>query len=382
MIGLQMLGKDLFKVESNVDISYKRRKALILFYNPLIGNDAYYLYEFLSLKGSSNHFDELNKLLNSLRFSIDSFEECLKRLNKYKLLNTLKKKDEDVFIFVLNNPFTIEEFINDDLLVRDFILKTSGQYYQMLISDLKATSKHKGFDDVSYRFDLSELSNWNKDNETFLKPVNKDNYDFGTYFDINVFLEDISLYIFPLKYRTPELLKQIATLADLYNISYDQMRLILSKTVKQGESDFNLDYFKYMCQNCNVNYNYVSDGVYNVPCLSFLMSKQNGKEATPVDKKLLYNLSFDYHLNPEVINALIEYVLDNNNNTLVEKYVYTLASDLHRNDVKTADDCKMRLNAPKKAKKQVNKEEVYDASNNTSLSNEEIEAFNKLRGVK
>ena len=47
-----------------------------------------------------------------------------------------------------------------------------------------------------------------------------------------------------------------------------------------------------------------------------------------------------------------------------------------------ADGCKMRLNASKKAKKQVNKEEVYDASNNTSLSNEEIEAFNKLRGVK
>ena len=160
------------------------------------------------------------------------------------------------------------------------------------------------------------------------------------------------------------------------------MRLILSKTVKQGESEFNLDYFKYMCQNCNDNYNYVGEGVYNVPCLSFLMSKQNGKEATPVDKKLLYNLSFDYHLNPEVINALIEYVLDNNNNTLVEKYVYALASDLHRNDIKTADDCKKRLNAPKKARKQVVKEEVYDSSNNASLSNEEIEAFNKLRGGK
>ncbi len=375
-----MLGKDLFKVESNVDISYQRRKALILFYNPLIGNDAYYLYESLSLKGSSNHFDELNKLLNSLRFSIDTFEECLKRLNKYKLLNTLKKKDEDSYIFVLNNPFTINEFISDDLLVRDFILKTSGQYYQMLISDIKVLSKHKGFDDVSYRFDVSELSSWNKENESFLNVQTNDNYDFGTYFDINVFLEDVSLYILPLKYRTPEILKQIATLADLYNINYDQMRLILSKTVKQGESDFNMDYFKYMCQNSYDNYKYVSEGVYNVPCLSFLMSKQNGKEATPVDKKLLYNLAFDYHLVPEVINALIEYVLDNNNNTLVEKYVYQLAADLHRNDIKTAQDCKIRLNAPKKTKKPKEKLEVYDSSNNTSLSDDEIEAFNKLRG--
>ena len=118
-----MLGNDLFKVEADLDLSYKRRKSLILFYGPLIGNDAFYLYEFLSIKGTSFSFEEINKLLNSLRISIDDFEECLNKLNQYKLLKTLKKKDENKYIFVLDNPKTQEEFIKDDLLVREFILK-------------------------------------------------------------------------------------------------------------------------------------------------------------------------------------------------------------------------------------------------------------------
>ena len=58
-----MLGKDLFIVESKVDLSAKRYESLILFYNHLIGNDAHYLYEFLVLKGSGSTLHLLMSLV-------------------------------------------------------------------------------------------------------------------------------------------------------------------------------------------------------------------------------------------------------------------------------------------------------------------------------
>lgn len=375
-----MLGSDLFKVESKVDLSYKRRKALILFYNPLIGNDAHYLYEFLCLKDSSSRFYELNDLLNSLRYTIDQFEESIRRLNKYRLVNTLKKKEEDTYIFVLNDPLSAEEFVNDDLLSRDFILKTSGKYYQSLLSEVRSVGKHKGFEDVSCHLDPSELSSWTSDKETYLKKNDTIDYNFGTCFDINAFLKECEINAFPMKYRTPEVVKEIAMMGDLYNIDSESMRPLVFSCIKTGDPEFNLNSFRFRCQKYKAPYKNVEEGIYNVPCITFLMSKLNGKEATVLDRKIIFNLANEYHLNVEVINALLEFVLENNDNKLIEKYIYSLANDMHHNDVKTAKECIERLNGKNKNKSHVFKEPTYDDSKNIKATEEELEALRRMRG--
>ena len=158
------------------------------------------------------------------------------------------------------------------------------------------------------------------------------------------------------------------------------MRPLVFGSIKNGDPEFNLNYFKFRCQKFNPAYKVIEKGNYNVPCLSFLISKFNGKEATILDKKIIYNLANEYHLNSEVINALIEYVLVNNNNTLVEKYIYALANDLHHNDIKTAKECLERLNiSNKKVIKHQYKEPKYDASNNIIPSKEELEALERMR---
>lgn len=387
-----MLGKDLFKVEVKADLSYRRNKSLILFYNPLIGNDAFYLYEFLCLKGTGSSFEELNKLLNSTRLSIDNFENCLKNLNKYGLLTTLKKKDEEKsdecrYIFILENPLDYDEFTKDALLVRDFILKMGGQYYQMLISDIRSFSKHRGFDDVSYKFDLKELESWNANDEKFLKPLNasEELYNFNTMFDVNILLEDMSPLLFPIRFRTNENLKEIARLADLYNISYDKMRIIISKTLKSDSKSLDLKELKNRCIASLPDYRVIEKGNYNVPCELFLMNKQDGKEATPYDKKIIYELSSKYHLPPEVINVLIEYTLDNCDNHLIEKFMYSIASDLHRNGIDTFDKALEFLNGTKSKTRKTQRKEseiVYDSSKNEEITPEQLAAIRKFRNQK
>lgn len=374
-----MLGKDLYKTEVYADINANNHKALILFYAPLIGKDALYLYEYLVEIGNKYDFEELNNLLNTINYSIDNLERCLDKLNEYHLIRTYKKQEEDVYLFVVNSPLSIKEFIKDDLFVRDFILKTSGEYYQNLISELRTFYKPNGFDDISKKYDPSQLKSWSKEDETFLKDINDKTYRFDTLFDINVFLKDVSNTLFPIKYRTYDNLKEIAKLADLYNISYDKMRYFISETYKTGDQNLNLNLLKYKCQNAIPDYKYIENGVYDVPCLSFLMSKQEGKEVSPFDKKLIYNLANEYNLKPGVINVLLEHGLNNCDNRLLEKYLYPIASDLHRNNIDTASKALERLNRYEKPKKKIENIEKYDDSKNPEFTSERKKALMERR---
>ena len=64
------------------------------------------------------------------------------------------------YIFVFHNPMEIRQFIKDDILVRDFILKTSGEHYRDLIADIQIESDHSGFEDVSRTLSMETLRNW------------------------------------------------------------------------------------------------------------------------------------------------------------------------------------------------------------------------------
>lgn len=339
-----MLGKDLFKVESSHELTNEGLKSLVLFYAPLIGVDALYLFEFLQIKGSSS-FEELTKLLNSLLISIDKLEANLNKLNEYKLVQTLKANNEDKYIFVLNAPLKPLEFIKNDIYVRDFILKTSGEYYQSLLINIREFSSHKEYTDISKKLDPHILDNWNENHESFVKRKDiKENFEFNTFFNVNEFLKDISTTLLPLKYRTKEILKEMANLADLYNISYEKMRTYIPKVLKSDSTEFDLKLLKYLCENSIGEFKQINPGEYNVPCELFLMNKQNGKELTPSDKGVIYKLNNEYHLNAPVINYLLEYALNQCDGKLIEKYLYAIASDLHRNNVDNIDKAKDCLN--------------------------------------
>lgn len=364
-----MLGRDLFKVESNVELSNERFKSLVLFYSPLIGSEASMLYEFFVVKGTSIGFIEISTILNSLLMSIDKFEALIKKLNEYKLVRTYKSTSEEKYIFKVYNPLTSEEFIKNDIYVRNFIKKTSGEYYQSLLSGIRVESSYAEYEDVTEQLDLSILNNWSKEDETFLKSSNRsDKHNFNTFFNIDTFLSDISTILLPLRFRSEENLRQIATLADLYNIDYEKMRKFLPKVAKSNSDSFDLNMLRYLCENSECEYKKVKDGVYDIPCELFLLNKQDGKEVSPYDKKIIYELAYKYHLRAEVINVLLEHALKSSDNRLIEKYIYSIASDLNRNDVKTASEAKERLNSFAGGKNTIKskKEEipVYNDNNN------------------
>ncbi|MBR4470065.1 MAG: DnaD domain protein [Erysipelotrichaceae bacterium] len=375
-----MIGKDLYKIEVNAELSSQRLKSLVFFYGPLVGNDALVMYEYLVLKGSSVAFEEINELLMALNLSVDDFEFYCIKLNEYRLMKTLKQSNR--YIFVFNNPLEIPQFIKDDILVRDFILKTSGEHYRELTSQVYMESDHTGFEDVSRTLSMENLSEWKAENESYLKKKEEKPFEFDTMFDVNVFLKDISTNLLPMRFRTKENLRQMAILADLYNISYDKMRTYLPRVARTDSDHFDLDALRYMCMNARSEYYESEKGSYDAPCLRFLMSLQDGKEVTDYDKKIIYNLSNRYHLAPAVINVLLEYGLKNCDNRLIENYLYPIASDLHRNDIRNAKDALNRLSKPYDRSKKEEKIPTYDSSANKTISAAEEEELLKLMGKK
>ncbi len=375
-----VLGKDLYKMEVNAELSNQRLRSLVFFYGPLIGNDALALYEYLVLKGSTYSFEELNQLLMSLNLSVDDYEFYCMKLNEYRLMKTLKQDNR--YIFVFNNPLEIPQFIKDDILVRDFILKTSGDHYRELTSEVYVQSDHSGFEDISSTLSLENLSEWKKENEDALKGRDRDRYEFHTLFDVNLFLKDISTNLLPLRFRTEENMRQLAVLADLYNISYDKMRTYLPRVARTDSDHFDLKELRYLCMNARSEYRQGEKGDYDVPCLAFLMTLQDGKEATDYDKKIIFNLSDRYHLPPAVINVLLEHGLKNCDNRLLERYLYPVASDLHRNDIHTAKQALDMLNGPRRNNTREDKLPVYDTNKNQTMSEEEKRKLLELMGKK
>ncbi|MBR0420679.1 MAG: DnaD domain protein [Erysipelotrichaceae bacterium] len=377
-----MLGKDYYRIETDVELSGEKLKSLVFFYGPLIGCEALNLYEYLVLKGSSIGYAKLNDLLQELNLSIDHFEELIGHINEFRLLKTLKK--EDHYIFVLQAPLDMNEFIKDDIFVRYFILKTSGANYQKLISTLVEPDEHRDFENVSKTLTSEALSGWTKSDETYInksRKSKKEKYDFNTLFDINVFLKDISPTLFPMRFRTRNNLEKIAIYGDLYDVSYDRMRVYLAQVSDFDADSFDLKKLEKACMSSSRNYEKIEKGRYDVPCVRFLMSLQDGKEVTESDRYLLSKLSAKYHLSAPVINVLVEYGLKNCDNRLVEKYLTKTAADLHRNDINTADEAlKWLYNSGEKRSE--DKLPSYDTSNNTSLSESDEEELLKLMGKK
>ena len=376
-----MLGKDLFKCEVDFELSNERLKSLVFFYEPLVSKDALFVYEYLVSNGNTSSFEELNQLISILNISIDEFEGICDKLNEYRLLKTLQKDDK--YIFVLNKPLSRSEFVNDDLFVRSFIMKAGGKRYQELCSNIITQGNHHEFKDISKTMELN-IKEWNQECESYLNIKKEDNYEFNTFFNISVFLKDISTNLLPMRFRTKDNLYKLATIADLYNISYDTMRSFIPRVFNVETNNFDVNLLEYLCRKAKTSYQKVDNGNYAVPCKLFLMSLQDGKEVTEYDMKIIYKLSNDYHLNPSVINALLEHSLKTCDNRLIEKYVFSVASDLHRNNIESASQALERLdkynNSSSNSKKVNLKIPTYDSSKNKNLSDSELEDLLALRG--
>ena len=116
---------------------------------------------------------------------------------------------------------------------------------------------------------------------------------------------------------------------------------------------------------------------------------QNGTKPAQADLNIIYSLAEDYKLPNAVINVVIDFVLQMNNNVLSKYSVEKIASSISRENLETAIDAMNYLNNSyvsnsrrneTKSNKKYNKEESKTESNaiineEANLSEEEIDAL-------
>ena len=76
----------------------------------------------------------------------------------------------------------------------------------------------------------------------------------------------------------------------------------------------------------------------NVTPYEFLKKKNNGASPTNKTVRLIESLLVDLELTPAVVNVLIDYCLNVNNNKLTNAYVETIAEEWKRAGLKTAKE--------------------------------------------
>ena len=119
--------------------------------------------------------------------------------------------------------------------------------------------------------------------------------------------------------------------------------------------------------------------------LEYLKLKQGMTNPSPSDVNIINMLSRDYKLHNSVINALIDYTLKTQNNTLPRAYIEKVASSLKRENVETAfatinylDRSRRRK---KKSEEKINKieDKEINVENNDSKNvndiNDEVESM-------
>ena len=371
-----MLGRNNYLLTGTKELKRSEWQALYLLYQPLIFNDALTIYGYFVNRYKKQ--GTITELLLDLNMSLDAFILGTERLNEYRLLDTYKYKYEDRYVFVLREPKSTEMFLKDEIFSR-ILLNTIGKdrYNELYTALMKGKIDLKDYQNMTKHLKYNSLIDWSPEKEAdfhYIKKQSVPDNHIDSYFDIKRFVKEASTTLLPLKFRTADILAMIGRYADIYNISQDQMRIIVGKVVSSDLNEFNINRFKRLCAEVRPNYRSIKPGEYNVPCSLFLMNLQGGKEASPADMELFAELIERYHLPIEVVNVLIEHALKKCDNRLIRRYITGVAGDLHRINIQSAEAAKAFLNQDKsRVSKTKDILPQYDDSLNPSYGQSEYE---------
>ncbi|RBW71504.1 replication initiation and membrane attachment family protein [Bacillus taeanensis] len=418
----ELLPVDRFQVRSRGILHDYYRQVITSLYQPLIGALAYSLYmTFWSELDDAKSWSEMSthrSLMNLTQLNLQQLLEARKKLEAVGLLKTYVKKEQDakLYVYELEAPFTPEQFYNDGALnVYLYNRLGSHKFHQVKQRFIRPAVDEEIYDDVTASFNdvfislhPSELMTMSsseihqamdvEDTEEYIGETSPRGPLFvEEVFDFDLFLQGLSTFIVPKESITSELKGAIIKLAYVYKIEPIQMKEIVESAFINREA-LEVETLRKAVQDW-----YVFEHDHRLPSLShrtqppIYQEFQNknpeteeekaialfeamtpfeqleriggGAKPAPSDIKLVESLMFDQHLQPGVVNVLIEYVMRTNDMKLIKSYVEKIAAHWARKKVKTVRDAMILAKAEHKkyqdwvSKKQQSKEKVYPKRN-------------------
>lgn len=386
---MTILGKNKYDVEDNVYLSQLSIESLMLLYQPLVGANAISVY--LTLNKMTNHSD-YSYLCLFMGLDIEVIEHSIIMLERYRLIKTYKNDEADTYIHVLLKPILPNEFLVHYVYGLE-LRKHIGNHNFNQISE-KYQSKHISktkFKEITEK----KIFNIKQFNEKDLEEVLKNKEEeivLPTQFNFDLFLKDATNLQFPHVLRTKENLNLIAELALLYGISEERMQTLVYRSIDFKAQKFESDKLIYRVRREQI---VVDDNVnkYELPPPAFLQLLQNGASVSTYNKKLLEKLVSEMLLSPPVVNRLIEYIMETQNNRLVKNYVLQVASTWKSYDIRSVEQAnelikktsykKTNIKQPKIIKREnheKDKEEAYSKEEQQAIE-ERLKRFGEKYGT-
>lgn len=394
----------LASLVSNVD-----KDVVIELYQPLIGSTATMLYLTL-LKQKRNDEDESFylhiDLMNILQIQPGVLLTSRHSLEAVGLLKTYEKKNSvlNSYIYVLYAPKTPKEFF-EDVLFKGLLVKTIGEKNAMrLASHYHVDNKiPSSFKDVSSSF--IDFFNLDYDDESF-----------KTNFGENIIGHEVGRVIIKFSYDlffkhiennsqlsralfSKEDVQEIERIATLFSLNEETMAAIIIhiyNPYSKKHIDFTLlkqkaeEKLRYpLLQQKRTSKSNISSKsriaekiklMENKSPVEFLTLLQGNTKPASSDINIANMLSQNYGFSNGVINAIIDYTLEKNDNVLSKNYCEKIASSLKREQIENTIDAMNYLNKynSKTKQKTANKEATkVDEKNNekndvTSISDDEL----------
>lgn len=309
--------------------------SLFSLYLPIVGYRSIALYKLLISESYKrviveNH-DRLCILLN---ISIDDLYEARLRLEEAMLLKTFNK--ENKYLYQIISPLSANVFLTNEFLTNELLKAIGVEQYEItatkFLSDKISTIDYKDItskfvDGISNKFDNEVVFSQIKPIFDF-KDINNEDIDFN----YEYFIRNTSDLVFPIEARNETNLRLIGKLATLYGISEDTMSILVGRCSSYENGTLDISKLKVLARRQKPEKTEHEDP-YMLSPVAFLQNKQNGIPVTSVDAKLLNYLSSQLNLKHEVINVLIEYVLDINQNKLPKNYVEKIAGEWVRENI-------------------------------------------------
>ena len=390
MKNLTILPADTYTVISKSVINDSDIKLVTMLYQPIIGFAAVSLY--LTLIDDLDKRDVMSEdlthhhLMSTMQLKLDDIVVAREKLEAVGLLKTyLKKGGVNQYAYLLYSPISAYEFFSHPILNVVLYNNVGKKEYDKLLNFYKVPRVVlKDYEDVTVSFDdvFKSVRGSILDLEEDIMKKNSNNIVLNKGIDFNLLISSIPKDMINEKCFTEDVKELINALSFTYNLkNLDMQGLVRDSINERGLIDKNKlrkscrDYYQFE-NNGNLptliyqkqpSYLKTPDGdnskwgrlVYafeNLTPYQFLKAKYKGAEPTARDKRLVEDLLVEQKFNPGVVNVLISYVLQVNNQQLKKSYVETIAGQWKRLNIQTVEDAmKITEKEYKKLKDSMNK---------------------------
>lgn len=379
---ITLLPADQYIVVNRTILTDVERKNLISLYEPIIGYAAISLYltlwrdldrlEIVSMDYNHHH------LMTLLKCDLETIKQARESLEAVGLIKTYVKQGEiNSYVYELYSPMSPKEFFAHPIFSVVLYNNIGKKEYEFLKQEYFAYKIDlKEYQDITANLDTTYKASSNMSFEAIGK--NENALTMQDQVDFDLIISSMPRGLLNEKTFNKKLKELINNLAFTYNLDTFKMiellRMVINEKGYIDKDELRKNARKYYQYNNNgklptlvyrTQPEYLKKpigdntkrgkiiGVFeNTTPYDFLKSKYKGSNPTLRDLKLVESLLQDLHLQPAVVNVLLDYVLKKNDNKLNAAFVETIAGQWKRMNIETAEDA---MNVAEKEHKKYSK---------------------------